>query len=80
MLFNAFSADPCIVFVQQQKQYYKMTMGKIVDFFKIFHLTEKPVCKQFKQEAVEKREHNQANQEKDTADKKYTVADLHIFE
>ncbi len=44
--YNAFSADHCNNFVQQQKEYHKKTMDEVVSFIQICHATEKPLHEQ----------------------------------
>ncbi len=51
--FNTFSAEHCNMFVQQQKQYHKMTMDEFVEFFQICHSIDQNICEQHKCEAAE---------------------------
>ncbi len=54
LLINSFSVEHHNVFVQQQKQYHKMTLNNLVKYFHICHSTDKPICKQCKCEVAEK--------------------------
>ncbi len=74
IFFNAFSADHWNKFVQQQKDYHKMTMDEVVTFFQVFHATDQPLCKQRQREIAAKKERKEANQERDAAGKKRTAA------
>ncbi len=50
LFFNTFAADNCILFVQQ-KQYHKMMMDELVEFFLICHSTDQLLCQQYTHEA-----------------------------
>ncbi len=67
---NAFSADYCNKFVQQQKEYHMMTMSKVVSFFQICHATDQPLHEQCQCEAAAIKEYKEDNQERDAANKK----------
>ncbi len=54
--FNIFSNDPCNMFVQQQKQYYTISMNEFINFFQICHSIDQPVDKQHKCEDAKKRD------------------------
>ncbi len=70
ILFNTFSADHGNKFVQQQKEYHKMTMDEVVSFFQVCHATDQPLREQCQREATPKKERKEANQERDAANKK----------
>ncbi len=53
--FNAFSAEHQNMFVQQQKEYHKMTMVEVVNFFQICHTTEQPLYEQHQLKAAAKK-------------------------
>ncbi len=75
-LLQFFSVEHQNIFVQQQKQYKKMTLSKFVDFFQICHSTDHLICKQCKCKAAEKREYKEANQQKDATNKLFVAKTL----
>ncbi len=74
IFFNTFSADHHNKFVQQQKDYHKMMMDKVVSFFQVCHAMDQPLQEQRQQEIAAKKEFKEANQERDAADKKCAAA------
>ncbi len=70
IFFNAFSA----MFVQQKKQYHKVTMDEFMEFFQVCHSADQPICKQQTCKATQKSKHNEADQMKDAANKKCAAA------
>ncbi len=74
IFFKAFSADHRNMFVQQQKEYHKMTMDAVVSFFQICHATDQPLCEQRQHEVAAKNECKEANQERDAANKKLVAS------
>ncbi len=74
IFFNAFSNEHRNRFVQQQKEYHKMTADEIVAFFQVCQSTDQPLREQRLCEAAAKKESKEANQEKDATDKKRAAA------
>ncbi len=56
------------MFVQQQKDYQKLSMDDLVDSEQICHGIDQPVCKQCLCEAVRKHAQVEANQEMGATD------------
>ncbi len=73
IFFNAFSAEHQNMFVQQQKEYHKITMDEVVNFFQICHATDQSLLEQC-QHADARKERKEANQERDAVDKKCATA------
>ncbi len=61
IFFNAFSADHHNKFVQQQKDYHRMTMDEIVTFFQICHATDQSLHEQCQHKIAAKKECKEAN-------------------
>ncbi len=74
IFFNAFSSEHQNMFVQQQKEYHKMTMDKIVNFFQICHAKDQPLHEQCQWESAARNEHTEANHERDATNKKCAAA------
>ncbi len=51
-----------------------MTMDEVVSFFQICHSTDQSLREQHQREIAAKKEHKEANQERDAADKKRAAA------
>ncbi len=62
------------MFVQQQNEFHKITMDKVVNFFQICHTIDQLLCLQQQCEAAARKEHKETKQERDAADKKDAAA------